>query len=223
MRSILINLLSPVLQGRKISKVLEAGCGTGFLADFLHRQYGWTVIAVDLAWEGVAMARSGTPVQANIVACPFPEGVFDAVFCLDVLVHFPPGHEGQALSELSRVIRSGGLLVVRVSALKCLRSRHSEWAHERQRFSKERLIRAVEEQGFRTIRCTYANSLLLPIAAARFRIWEPLMRKQAASGTGALPKWLNALLSIPLAGEAAMLRRVDLPIGQSLILIAERT
>jgi SAM-dependent methyltransferase len=225
MRSILFRLLDPLLHFRNISHVLEAGCGTGYMAKVMSDRHGWTVVAADLAAEGLRFApksRRLLPVRANIEKCPFPSSSFDAVFCLDVLVHFPPDGEQHALREFGRVLRSGGLLVLRTSALDWLRSRHSEFTHERQRFTREKLIRAVEAQGFRVLRCTYVNSLLVPIAVARFRIWEPLMRVAPASGTAPLPPWLNSLLGVPLALEAKLVRRFNFPVGQTLILVAEK-
>jgi SAM-dependent methyltransferase len=225
MRNILFNIIDSHVSNRAISRVLEAGCGTGLTAKLLHQRYGWMTVAADLSTEGINLAqRSGRifPVQADIAACPFPGEAFDAVFCLDVLVHFPRGEEMHAIAEFARTLRPGGALILRTSALDWLRSRHSEFTHERQRFTRERLIRAVEKQGFRVVRCTYANSLLLPIAAARFRIWEPLVNAPPASGTAPISGWLNALMSTPLAVEAMLLRWFDLPLGQTLVLVAEK-
>jgi hypothetical protein len=64
---------------------------------------------------------------------------------------------------------------------------------------------------------------LLPVAIARFRVWEPLLRKPPASGTKLIAPWLDRLLFRPLAVEAALIRRgIDFPAGQSLILLGEK-
>jgi hypothetical protein len=82
---------------------------------------------------------------------------------------------------------------------------------------------AVERQGIRLLRCTYANSLLTPLAMARFRLWEPLLRKPLASGVEPVAGWLDRLLYLPLAIEARWLAwGFTLPLGQSLILIGEK-
>jgi len=225
MRAILFTLIGSITHKREISRVLEAGCGTGYTADVLSQRYGWTTVAADVASEGFSLARRSKrllPVQANIAACPFMSNSFDAVFCLDVLVHFAKGDESRAIAEFARVLRGGGLLVLRTSALDILRSRHSIFTHERQRFTRKRLIGAVEEHGFRVLRCTYANSLLLPVAVVRFRLWEPLVRARPASGTAPLPRWLNLILTVPLKLEAMLIRWLNLPLGQTLIVVAEK-
>ena len=108
-------------------------------------------------------------------------------------------------------------------ALDILRSRHSEFIHERQRFTRERLLAAACKAGIRVLRCTYANMLLLPVALAKFRIWEPLLGRPPESGVGPVPGWLDRLLYGCLWTESAWLGGGwNLPAGQSLILVGEK-
>ena len=73
------------------------------------------------------------------------------------------------------------------------------------------------------VRCTYANSLLLPVALAKFRLWEPLQRGPASTGVEPVAPWLDRLLYAPLAMESACLGAgVNFPAGQSLLLIGEK-
>jgi hypothetical protein len=54
-------------------------------------------------------------------------------------------------------------------------------------------------------------------------VWEPLTRRPPSSGLAPLPHWLDRLLYLPLAGESIWLGTgMNLPLGQSLILIAEK-
>lgn len=227
MRRIFYRIAEPIVRRRRIRRVLEAGCGTGYFARELEQRYGWQVFPVDLGAQGLEYARRmgvNRPVQADIAALPFPGDSFDAVISMDVIVHFPPGEEGRAAAELVRVLRPQGLLAVRVSALDALHSRHSSFALERQRFTRVRLSGLFERQGIRILRCTYANSLLMPAALAKFRIWEPLLRRPPASGVGPVPGWLDRLLFAPLALEASWLGAgLNFPLGQSLVLIGEKT
>lgn len=224
MRKILFRLLDPLAEGREVRRALEAGCGTGHFARMVEGRYGWPVFPTDISAEGLDYARrAGVPrlARADIASLPYAAEAFDVVLSLDVLVHFQRGAEGPALAEFARVLKPGGLLVLRVAALDILRSRHSEFAHERQRFSRRRLERAVSQHGFRTLRCTYANALLMPVALARFRIWEPLLRKPPQSGTAPVAPWLDRMLYLALAAESAWIGAgMNFAAGQSLILIA---
>ena len=206
MNQILFRLLDPVAGARHFTRVLEAGCGTGYLASLLAKRYGWRMYPLDLGMEGLRHARSlgvGRLVQADIARLPFPRG-----------------EETRAMAELARVLSAGGLLALRVSALDILRSRHSEFAHERQRFTRRRLVRLAESCGIAVQRCTYANSLLMPAALAKFRIWEPLTHQPPASGVQPVHPALDRLLGAVLDAEAACIGKgVNFPLGQSLVLL----
>jgi hypothetical protein len=112
---------------------------------------------------------------------------------------------------------------VRTSALDILRSRHAAFAFEKQRFTRRRLLELFAGTGIRILRCSYLNTLLMPIALVKFRLWEPLLRKAPESGVQPVAPWLDRLLFAPLAVEAAFLGAGrNLPAGQSLMLIGEK-
>ncbi len=224
MRRIMFGLFDPLFAARPYRRILEAGCGTGHFAKVLLERYRVPIVALDLGWDGLAFGRRyGIPglIQGDIQNLPFHDRSFDLLVSMDVVVHLPRGDEHRAFAEFRRVLEPGGTLALRVSSLDWLRSRHSEFAHERQRFTRSRLIQAIEAQGFRVDRCTYANSLLLPVAFAKFRIVEPLTRAPAGSGVRPVAPWLDHLLSAPLQLESRWLSAgLNFPLGQSLILLA---
>jgi ubiquinone/menaquinone biosynthesis C-methylase UbiE len=225
MREILYRLLDrfPIGPG---ASVLEAGCGTGYMSKLLTERYGWRMTPLDLGREGLEYARGyglDRLVQGDISALPFKNAAFDGLVSMDVIVHLPRGKEGAALREFARVVKPGGLLALRVSALDALHSRHSEFVQERQRFTRPRLKQAVEAAGFRVDRVTYVNFLLLPVSLFKFRVWEPLTQAPAASAVAAVPGWLDRLLFVALRAEAGWVGSGGgFPAGQSLVLIGRR-
>lgn len=95
--------------------VLDAGCGEGVLVE----RY-----AGRLAIVGVDNAYSSDRVRpGSLTALPFPDDSFDRALCLDVLEHLSYADQPVALSELSRVLRPGGELLVSVPNLAHLQSR----------------------------------------------------------------------------------------------------
>jgi SAM-dependent methyltransferase len=226
MRAILFRMLDPHLAGRTVGRALEAGCGTGYLSHLLQRERGWPIVPLDFSGDGLRYGRSlgvRNPVQGDIRSLPFGDGAFDLVMSLDVIAHLPRGEEHRAAREMARVARRGGLVVVRTSALDMLRSRHGEFAYERQRFTRRRLMGLFAGAGIRVLRCSYCNSLLMPIALLKFRLWEPLLRKSPESGVRPVAPWLDRLLFAPLAMEAAWIGGGrNLSAGQSLLLIGEK-
>ena len=224
MREILFRLLDPVaVRG---ASVLEAGCGTGYLSKLLAERYGWRMTPLDLGREGLEYARGyglANLVQGDILALPFAGDTFDALVSMDVVVHLPRGEERRAFAEFARALKPGGLLALRVAALDALHSRHSQFAGERQRFTRSRLVEGVRGAGFDVERVTYANALLLPVALFKFRVWEPLTGARPSSGVEPVPRLLDVLLNTPLRLEAGWIGLGgSFPAGQSLVVIARK-
>ena len=227
MRDILFRLMDRHAEGHNPTRVLEAGCGTGYLSLLLQKDRRWPVVPIDISADGLHYAKQmGVErlVRADTLRLPFGDEVFDVVLSIDVLAHMPSPREFDFAGEVARVLRRGGLLVIRTAALDMLRSRHSEFAFERQRFTRKRLVNLMAGVGLRILRCTYANSLLLPVSFAKFRVWEPLLRRPAASGVQPVSPWLDRVLYAPLAAEAAWIGSGhNFAAGQSLFLIGEKT
>lgn len=103
------------LLGSRPGSVLDCGMGPGRLLVELERR-GWTVSGVDLSGEMVERARSRLPQsderlrQGSIESIPFPAESFDAAVATGVLEYVDD--LPRALSEVARVLRPGGVLVV---------------------------------------------------------------------------------------------------------------
>lgn len=206
---------------------LEVGCGTGGISALLRERYPESeVVSIDLSPEGLRYARGhglDSLTQADMRQLPFRSASVQTLLTLDAIVHLEPGEESAAFDEFARVLAPGGLLLLRASAFRWLRSRHSTFVQERQRFRAGTLLPALERSGFEILRHTYANSLLLPVSLFKFRIWEPLSGAQPESGLQLLPSPLNAILRSVLMVEAAWIRHGGrFPVGQSLWVVARR-
>jgi SAM-dependent methyltransferase len=225
MQAILLDRLDELARTRRVDRAIEIGCGTGHLSRLLIDRYGWSLISGDLSEAGLRFAqRKGL----DRLACfdmrqpPFVPASFDLVLILDAIAHLRHEETPAAFAEFARLLRPGGMMVLRSSALEILRSRHSLFVGESQRLTASRLEELCRRFGFRIHCLTYLNSLLLPVALAKFRVWEPLTGAEPASGVAMPAPWLNSTLKVPLRIERALLNRgVRLPIGQSLLLIAE--
>ncbi len=206
---------------------LEVGCGTGHVSALLRRRYpGCEVVSMDLSAEGLRYAQGHglrNLARADMRDLPFVANCARSLLSLDAIVHLEPGEVPPVLEEFSRVLAPDGLLLLRAAAFQWLRSRHSAFVNERQRFQARTLLPEIERSGFQILRHTYANCLLLPVSLFKFRVWEPLARAQPESGLRPLPPALNAILKNVLTMEAAWLRHCGrFPIGQSLWVLARK-
>jgi glycosyltransferase involved in cell wall biosynthesis/SAM-dependent methyltransferase len=95
-------------------RLLDVGCGGGHFLRAAGAD-GWRGVGADLSHVACATARAtaGAPVvQAAATALPFRDGALDAVTLVNVLDHTAAAR--RTLEEAARVLRPGGLLVVRV-------------------------------------------------------------------------------------------------------------
>lgn len=104
-------------------RVLDLACGAGAYSRWLAERLGknGVVAGVDLSPAFLAQARARTPAreegdsrieyaEADAEHLPFGDGAFDATFCAQSLYSLPD--PVAALSEMARVTRHGGAVIV---------------------------------------------------------------------------------------------------------------
>jgi ubiquinone/menaquinone biosynthesis C-methylase UbiE len=123
MRAIELRHLAPWVRRVAGWQVLDVGCGYGFYSlDFARR--GANLIGCDLALEaldasrqtsqGLELEGQTTYMEADGSLLPLANETFDLVFCNCVLEHVRD--DRQALTEMYRVLRQGGLLYLTVDS-----------------------------------------------------------------------------------------------------------
>jgi SAM-dependent methyltransferase len=219
-------LLAAAVAGRERPRVLDAGCGTGCNLQMLPELadgYG-----IDLNRLGLDCARrSGLRrlARASVAALPFSDATFDLVTSFDVLYALTEDDAQRGMSEMARVLKPGGTLLVNVAALGILRGGHSVLAEELRRYDRRMMKAAVADAGLEITRLTYTNALLFPLILVA-RVLQRLAGMDTPEQTGheiAVPSApLNALLDAVLTLEAQLLRAVNLPFGSSLLCSARK-
>jgi len=204
--------------------LLEIGCGAGAFMAELQERYPERLIAGSdlhpLALERASLltqSRLGL-MRADLHHLPLSPASCAAIVALDVYdQHGVDLRDG--LAESMRVLRSGGLLLLRVSAFSWLQGPHDLAFGTGQRFSAQALRQALSEAGLQILRMTYANSLLFgPGAAVRLLQKLGLMTDVVQGFETAAP--LNQFFRAILAAEARWLQQHDLPAGLSLYALA---
>lgn len=227
----LLNLLDANLS-RQEGNVLDIGCGAGNMIHHLSR-YGH-VKGIDIDARPVAMAqargydvRQGDPTRG----LAFPDSSFDLVAVLDVIEHVD---DDQALlREAYRVLRPGGTLAITTPAFQWLWSYNDILNAHKRRYTPRALSERVERAGFRRRRLTFGHFLVFPISAPLIILRNRFGKKPDLSShhfeddayqveMEPVSPWLNTLLRGVGRVEAALIRRVNLPFGTSLICIADK-
>jgi ubiquinone/menaquinone biosynthesis C-methylase UbiE len=104
--------------------VLDCGCGPGSITvDLAEVVASGEVVGVDLAPSHIALARAQAAQRGitnvrfavgNVLQLPFPDATFDAAFGHTILIQLP--NPCSALTEVYRVVKSGGVIGFRESA-----------------------------------------------------------------------------------------------------------
>jgi SAM-dependent methyltransferase len=167
------------IQLRPGMRVLDAGCGGGRHLCEAFRTHDVEVAGVDLGWDDLCKARGFLSLmarerpgrwvvsQADVTKLPFADASFDIVVCSEVLEHVEESRT--AVSELVRVLKPGGDLVVTVPRFLPERicwaissAYHHEPGGHIRIYKKGELLRLVEAAGMRCWRIRYRHGLHAP-------------------------------------------------------------
>ncbi len=227
----LLHMLDRVIEPDGAKDVLDVGSGAGNMFHHLAR-YG-RVVGVDNNPKPIAIAHErGYDVrQGEAEDLPFDADAFDLVALLDTVEHCED--DLAVLGECQRVCAPGGHLVVTVPAFMWLWSHNDELNAHVRRYTAGELEQKLEQVGFQIERTTYNNFFLFPMAAALILLrrgaeQEPELgsphfdEESYQVEMEPAPPLMNALLKSVTWTEAQILRWLNLPVGTSIICIAQK-
>jgi SAM-dependent methyltransferase len=178
---------------------------------------GWEAHGCDIAAEAVEHCRVRgleRVLVSSVHAMPYADECFDAVLSLDVLYHAQVD-EHLALAEMRRVLKRDGVLILNVPAFDCLRGAHDSAVDGVRRYRLRALKRLLRAHGFEIVEAHYWNAwLFLPLLVRR------RFSPNAEGDLAMPPRWLNASLAAGGVLDAALCRRVRVPFGTSLFVVA---
>ena len=214
-RETCVPLLRRRLPGRGL-RILESGCGSGRWLAFFER-LGHRPVGLDDSPGPLAVARRHGAglrlVRGDVLASPFADASFDAVFSSYVAEHFPDGPDA-LLREIRRLLVPGGLLLLIVPYASPFRrlvthralAAYYAWARWRgrslafteHRFSRAEVTGALGRAGF-AVEETAPDDFRLPWGKGLSLDLGPLVRPAGAPiGTWELNRF-GRLLGAALA------------------------
>src|SRR5687768_5952876 len=228
-RGVHISMLTLLgLNARKYKRlrILDAGCGTGgnlkFLRDAGYEQlqgFDYSEHALYFCHKrGLTGVKHGSATDI-----PFPSDTYPVVISCDMLNDTGVLDEHAALKELYRVLKPGGRLFLNLPALSFLAGEHDLATSVARRYTRRSISEMLKEEGFILRRVTYRNMLLFPLIFAVRKLRRAREDTDTVRSDIELPPApINALLIAIMRLEALLLRYIDLPIGSSVSVVAEK-
>ena len=216
--------------GLRTVRLLEVGCGSGKFLAALAADADLSLTGSEVYLKGLQSekrwnaARAVEFVQLDVEHDAIPEK-FDIVGAFDVLEHIPD--DLSAMKNVAAMLDDGGYFVITVPQYMFMWSSLDELVMHKRRYAKSELLDKLDKAGFSVDYCTSYLFLLFPLMLAS-RMTDKL-KKPAADRSGALkskvqfPAVLDrAFSTVMRADEALIRRRLRLPFGGSLLLIARK-
>lgn len=206
-------------------KVLEIGCGTGFVLSGVRAAFPQAALSgSDIFIESLAFAVQRAPdaflFQMDARHIPFRDE-FDLVGAFDVLEHIE--QDEMVLRQIYQACKPGGGIVLTVPQHPWLWSRTDDFAHHKRRYVRKELLDKVTRAGFRVDYVTSFVALLLPLMLVSRMLPKsgPGMDEQMDGAGLKIGALTNAVLGAIMQIEWILIKvGLSFPFGGSLLLVA---
>jgi SAM-dependent methyltransferase len=206
-------------------KILDFGCGTGGMLDELKdvaETYGCDTEQLAVEFCQKRGLKNITKLENNNI--PYENNFFDVITAMDVLEHIDD--DKRAMSELKRILKSSGKLLITVPAFMFLWTTRDERLHHFRRYTKNELKSKLSSSGFKINKCSYMHSFYFLPLLLIYKIKKLFGKKDNAADIKTdfsyVPGPVNKILTGMLILEAFWLKYLNMPFGVSLFCIAEK-
>jgi len=209
-------------------QIIDAGCGTGGLMQFLRAHGSSNLRGFDLSEHAVAWCRKRDldVRQGNLldIGTLHAECSADVIVSNDTLYFLDRDQQASVVRQCAAILRPGGLLILNVPALRAFAGIHDLSVGIRERFSRADTTRLLGGPSFEVVRECYWPFVLSPLIYAARAAQRRTMRSNpqfaVQSDISLPPRWINKTLLALVRAENRLLSRK--PFGSSLFLVAVR-
>jgi SAM-dependent methyltransferase len=222
-------------RGATPHRIIDLGGGCGGWVNYLLRRARFPVAeaalgdssATALRWARDVLPRGVGFYQIDLLNLQW-DNRWDTVFLLDVLEHIPAQED--ALREIYRALRPGGLLFVTTPALQVFWSWVDEANGHQRRYARRDYERLADACGFDMLEARYFMFLLSPLyLASRLRGRDTVAARPRAEVREAMdrmhrvpPKLVNALLKGVFWCETPLGHYLPFPWGTSILSVLRK-
>lgn len=224
-REIILALVRKYYHDKKGIKILEIGCSGGPLLNSLVSQGYSQIFGIDISKKAVQLSKARGFKNVFLMDGTKPDfdsEEFDLIIASDVLEHIR--NDENAVKEWRRILKTEGIIICFVPALRTLWSKHDEDNEHLRRYTKKRLENIFVKNDFKIIRSSYWNiALFLPTLFYRLLLTKTFFKKSLIHQLKESNYTVNYLLKRLLTIENFFLSiGANYPIGISVFAIAKK-
>jgi len=175
------------------NKILDAGCGPGIYSLALA-QKGFQVFSLDIDEDKLDFLRKNSAklkiIEGDLTHLKLEENYFDYILCSDVIEHIK--EDKKAVMELSRVLKSGGTLILTIPAYSKKNMKdYKRFGHERVGYKIEDIKKLAQENN---LKIEDIKKYSGPIVEKIFSVNERLYSNKALLGVLFYPLYFFSFL-----------------------------
>lgn len=232
-RDIIWKLIKKMPFGKDV-KILDYGCGGGYIIRFLNKKGYKDIYGAETSGDAVKSCRESGLTKVFLdddASLKSQEGLFDVIIASDVIEHIRDDKE--AIRKWKKFLKPGGFIIIFAPAFGFLWGAHDKENYHFRRYNAREIKHLLETEGFSVDRISYWNfALFFPVVAMTITkkiigFIVPLNKKSNRPMLGFLnispPRFINMPLSFMLKTENIFLSRlgINLPFGMSVFAVAK--
>lgn len=226
--NVIIDLFKKYLGTSDEKKILEIGCGTGFVLKGLSDFKSYILTGAEIHIEGLKYAKKRLAdvefIQCDATDLPF-RNVYDAIGAFDVLEHIE--EDEKVMKSVSDALKPGGKFFITVPQHMFMWSAEDEISCHKRRYSRNELNEKIIKSGFEV---NYVSSFVTALFPAMYlsRLSQRITKKSPSSDINSNnelqlnPVVNSAFESIMKVDEAFIRSGLSLPFGGSLVMVASK-
>jgi SAM-dependent methyltransferase len=153
------------LRDKPVPAILEIGCSSGFLLKEIARAFPLALLmGADVVRTPLFRLAEELPtvplLRFDLLQCPLPPGIFDAIVILNVLEHIES--DVVAIQQLHRLLKPGGVVIVEVPAGPKLYGAYDEALRHFRRYSMQNLVDKFLRVGLVPLRKSHLGFVVYP-------------------------------------------------------------
>jgi SAM-dependent methyltransferase len=218
--------------GEESNKVLEIGCGTGYVLKGLYDRFKkYDLYGSEIHLEGIQFAQNRLPniefIQLDATHMPF-ENEFDAIGAFDVLEHIE--EDVKVIQEVHNSLKKGGFFIISVPQHQWMWSINDDIAYHKRRYSRKELKNKLINEGFEIVYISSFVFILFPFMYISRFFKQKIELTEITNETILkemnelkLNPLVNSIFGLFMKADVFLIKMgISLPFGGSLIAVAKK-